>query len=446
MRKFGWLGVLLVVLAGAACGPTTGDDTKSSGSSDDKTSSSSKPDDSGDAAATADPPLKFEGEPVPFKPSVVTEVAPKARESFATLRDNTAYIVGGKGIGAYDLPTGKELWKAPGPEYVSGLPLEDNLLPSWPSGPLSPALSEDGKTVAAAFPYYTEAGEYVTVMVADANSGKVELKTDIMLPISYKDNWNGDTTTVYAKVLAVTDKSVIFTAGLSWEVNNTKYTYSIDRDTKKTVWKKVGFGATGLSGSQVIGTFKTEDDLLFHVQALDAETGKPTWDTPQTLGVYTEQPAAGTVFVTYSKTSKSGGMYFLDAANGKPKGAETIASAIPATGPFLRCTFDQKATLICLRFDLSGDTGKTWITAYDAATGKQLWQQKKQGGADDPTAAAWHGAVYLDSGSGDTNILDARTGKQKASFPDQVPPDYVNSYGGLRLEEDFSMTFLPVAG
>lgn len=447
MRKFGWLGVLLVVLAGAACGPTTtGDDTKSSGSSDEQTtSSSSKPDDSGDVAATADPPWKFEGEPVPFKPSVVTQVAPRARESFVTLRDKTAYIVGGKGLGAYDLPTGKELWKVPGPEYVSGTLKEDALMPSWPSGPMSPVLSEDGKTVAAVFPYYTEAGEFASVIVADADTGKVELKTDIMLGISYKDEWNGDVTTVYARALAVTDKSVIVTAGLSWASNGTKYTYAVDRGTKKVIWKKDHFGATGVSGSQVIGTFIEDSNISFHVQALDAETGKLTWDTPETLGVFAEQPAAGTVFVTYSKTSQSGGMLFRDAATGKQKGEETIAAHIPATGPFVRCAFDQKETLVCLRLDLSGEHSKTFVNGYDAATGKRLWQQTMNSIADDPSATTWHGAVYIDTGNGGTRILDARTGKEKASFPDMHAPSYVNQYGGLRMEDDFSMTFLPVA-
>lgn len=442
MRKIGWLGVLLVVLASTACG-SAGDDGKSDpGSGEPTTSTSSKPDD-GAGAATADPPWKFEGKPVTFKPSVVTEVAPRSKQSFVTLRDKTAYIVGGNGLGAYDLLTGEELWKVAGPEYVSGLPLEDQLLPTWPSGPMAPALSEDGKTVAAAFPYYTEAGEFVSVVVADAGSGDVELNTDIQLPISYKDNWSGDTKTVYARALAVTDNSVIMTAGLDWGVSNTKYTYAVDRGTKKVGWKKEHFGASGLSGSQVIGTVSELGGTEVRVQALDAATGKPGWDALPAIGLNVQQPDAGTVLATYKPTSGSGSVVFLDAASGKPKGEQTPVPNVVSAGPFLTCVFDQKATQICLRSDLSTDT-KTWITGYDAATGRQLWQQSIK--TIYPTATAFHGAFYVDTGRGGTTILDARTGKERASFPDQPAPSYVGPYGGLRMEEDYSMTFLPAAG
>jgi hypothetical protein len=443
MRRFGWLGVLFVVLAGAACGPAGDDKNTDTGSGEQTTSSSSKPEESS-GAATADPPLKFEGEPVTFKPSVVTEVAPKSQQSFVTMRDKTAYIVGGKGLGAYDVTSGEELWKVPGPEYVSGIPQEDQLLPNWPAGPLAPALSEDGKTVAAVFPYYTEAGEFVTVVVADANSGDVELKTDVQLPIDVDDNWGGNTNVVYARALAVTDKSVIITAGLDWTISETKFTFTVDRGTKKVGWKEEHFGASGVYGSNVVGTFSRLNGADIRVQALDAATGKSGWDAYPALGLSTQQADAGTVLVTYNKTSQDRAVVFLDAASGKPKRAETTVRHVSSATPFYTCVFDQKESLICPRDDLSSDKSKTEITGYDAASGEQLWQQSVELTGNVP--AAWHGAVYVDNGDGGTIILDARSGKQKASFPDQGAPSYVNTYGGLRLEEDYSMTFLPVAG
>jgi len=165
-----------------------------------------------------------------------------------------------------------------------------------------------------------------------------------------------------------------------------------------------------------------------YAQAIDAKTGKPAWKT-ELKGMANMSSPAIVDGKMYVAMSSPGGVFCLDAASGKVLWKSSIQGAEDTGIGDVSPAVSNGIVVMDAVADAKQQNGKTTmdtrIVAYDANTGKILWQADMGRGAKPPAFKGGvpmihDGVVYV--GTPVNNVIqayDLKSGKQKWSW--QVP-------------------------
>ncbi|MGW9372990.1 outer membrane protein assembly factor BamB family protein [Streptomyces xanthophaeus] len=187
--------------------------------------------------------------------------------------------------------------------------------------------------------------------------------------------------------------------------------------TRQIVWTAKGFYGEIVDRGVVVGRGENTK-----VTGLAITDGKEAW-TNQESAPELNSVGAGlfTAKLSGTSTRAQNNAVLLDVSTGRPPaGLDEKTLGEPT---YLSCLHDQRSTIVC-----SADKG---VFALDATTFKELWtiDRKDKSRLLPEVTTAWHGAVYATTTNG-TVVLDALTGKDKATDPGLAPTD-VNGYVGL---------------
>ncbi|MFF3498401.1 hypothetical protein [Streptomyces sp. NPDC003247] len=371
------------------------------------------------AAKAYDPPLKFEDPASQHIAGGTGDGGPWT----VRLDGTTAYAASTAAVKAVDVVDGTALWSVePQGEPVSNTDyLTDVKVPPVvvPVEGKSAVLAAFGVTVPGSGT--TPDRNTVELSALAADSGKQLWTTTLEWPDGVEED--------APVVLGSDGTDAVVTLGTDHDA----VTFGIALDSHTTAWTAKGFAAKFVDGATVVGLVDTngETDGGITVQAIGAADGKAAWtySTPELNGAVVTSVGAGlfTADVDPHEYDEEDSVALLSTANGRaPAG---YAAAGTAGLSALSCLFDDEDTFVCS--SSAEEAGGKRVFALDANTFDELWAIK-EGDTDrllPEVSTVWHGAVYADTDNGAV-ILDARTGKDKATEPG-VTPFAVNAYAGL---------------
>ncbi|MGH3428140.1 MAG: PQQ-binding-like beta-propeller repeat protein, partial [Terriglobales bacterium] len=381
-------------------------------------------------AYKADPPLAFNATAAVRLPDTTLQanLGGQVTSRFTTLRGRSAYIVEPTMLRSVDLLTGKQNWQLP----IPGVPADPNAQRGPfvnDSGPRPPVVSDDGKTVVVAVPI-TEPGmgttpshQAISVLAASAASGKPKWSTKVAVSAAVAGY---SPSGVVTSVVAASDSTVVVTYR-----GELATTAAIDPAGRKILWQRDEFEAGTVADDVVVGTDTNvaENSSMVQATAVGLAKGEQRWVGAARSSQATVIPANPALVVVDRADYGSGDadLLFLDPKTGQQKASffKDRTFGIGSTlGP---CQYDQRSVLVCSPFE--------GVTAYDATSGKQLWQlpDKTANRVAPGITAVWHGAVYGSTGNGPV-ILDALTGKDRSTNPGATP-SWVSEYGGIGLNQ-----------
>ncbi|MEU7279034.1 hypothetical protein AB0A69_09685 [Streptomyces sp. NPDC045431] len=362
-----------------------------------------------------DPPLKFES-------SATYPVAGGYNEGNWAVRldGTTVYAASDNEVKAVDALSGKALWSV----QPQGRASEDD---DYGTGDVAgPTLVQlDGKpTVLAAFAVTvpgsgtTPERPVIELTAVAADSGKRLWTATIDRPEGQED---GD------PVLVGSDGT---TAVVRLGVESEAATLGITLATRQTSWTAKGFYAGFIDGGTVVGRGGADSALGggASVEGLRIADGKRTWTYMDRLNRTVLRPVGAGLFtaeVDAPFVRDQDISALLEVSTGKPP-AGVDAKALDALLD-LSCEHDERATIVC-------QAEEGWdrrVFALDAQSFKELWaiDESDETRLTPEIGTAWHGAVYASTDNGPV-ILDARTGKDKATDPG-LRPFQVNGHAGL---------------
>ncbi|MFF3686606.1 hypothetical protein [Streptomyces sp. NPDC002187] len=403
----------LVLCLVTACGVGSGDD-------EGRKAGGPKPDggDTKTAAPTAksyDPPLKFEN------PASHAIAGGFNEGNWAVRLDGTTVYAASddevKAVGALD---GKDLWSV----KSQGRASEDD---DYGTGDVArPTLVQlDGRpTVLAAFAVTvpgsgtTPERPVIELTAVAADSGKRLWTATIDRPEGHE---NGD------PVLVGSDGT---TAVVRLGAESEAATLGIALATRRTAWTAKGFYAGFVDGGTVVGRGGADSVLGggAGVEGLRIADGKRAWTYMDRLNRTDLSPVGAGLFTAEVNAPFVRDLdiaALLDVSTGKPP-TGVDAKALGDLSD-LSCEHDDRATIVC-------EAEKDWdrrVFALDARSFKELWaiDEGDKTRLTPKVGTVWHGAVYASTDNGPV-ILDARTGKDKATDPG-LTPFQVNGYAGL---------------
>ncbi|SQD96917.1 conserved hypothetical protein [Parafrankia sp. Ea1.12] len=205
-------------------------------------------------------------------------------------------------------------------------------------------------------------------------------------------------------------------------------TYAIDATSGKIRWRQDDFAARVVAGDTAVGEVPSES-FPAKVSGLSLSDGGVRWTNTESAHDVSIFPGGPSLVVAYGQTLGSQNfLSLLDAATGTVKDRRT--------GSYngVNCQYDAASVTVCYQ----GLFGSPWAAAFDTTTGSWLWGlPDSDANRVAPTiTSAWHGAVYGTTRSGPV-ILDARTGKDRATAPGAAP-FIVNGNVGLALDPNES--------
>ncbi|NEB12694.1 PQQ-binding-like beta-propeller repeat protein [Streptomyces coelicoflavus] len=207
--------------------------------------------------------------------------------------------------------------------------------------------------------------------------------------------------------------------------------FGVDLGSRRTVWSAPGDFQEGavLAGGTVVGLRLDEDGTDRRVVGLDPATGRQRWSEPRLAAERLYAAGPETVVASgYVTDDSDDGALLLDAASGDrvrqfPEDAATDGE----------CAYDGVSTTVCTYFDQ--------VSAYDAATGEQLWALPDEAGtrtAPEVTLVR-EGLVYGTTENGPV-VVAAATGEDVETRPG-IAPYVSDGYVGIALaEEDHAVT------
>ncbi|MDQ0688855.1 outer membrane protein assembly factor BamB [Streptomyces achromogenes] len=414
------VGVALSLVA--ACGGGSGDDHGRTEKGRATTSSSPAP-----KADSYDPPLKF----VSQGSTVVPGGTGDGPWSFR-LEGVAVYAVSDAEVKAVSALDGTRLWSV----KPQGEPTE-HVTYSHGDKPGQPTLvTLDGRSaVLAAFPVTvpgagtTPDRNVIELTALAADSGKRLWTTTVERPERQQEGnvilVGSDGTTAALKIGKDTDALTL----------GDPVTLGIALDTHKTVWTASGFAAKFIDDGVVVGLGDSNPDTSgdLSVQGLGLADGKKAWthEAPKLNTARLDHAGSGlfTAEMNLGTVNDDDSAVLLSTATGRvPDGAASVE--LKGSLPHLSCWLDAQATIVCDAWPgLEG--GRRHVFALDARTFKELWSIEEGDSSRllPSISSAWHGAVYGSTTNGPV-ILDARTGKDKATDPG-ITPSQVNAHAGL---------------
>ncbi|MDV9200367.1 outer membrane protein assembly factor BamB family protein [Streptomyces sp. Wh19] len=400
---------------------------------------------SASAPKAYDPPLKFGegGVRLAVKDDDRTEVA---------LRGTTAYVLTETGLAAYDIRGGGRKWTFAEPHGMSTGVEERARV--WET--TAPTVTQQGGRTLVLFAlqkYRQGEGTAKDVTTShlravDAADGKEVWTATLPTP---KGMGVGDDSS--PTVVGVEGDTAVVTLRTAPEDGTdgvrSAVTYGVNLATRHVDWQADGFGARMLSGGLVVGAQLPEgaeidserwfaDEGGIGLVGRSVKDGAVSWKDPRDLyGLKIETVGAGLFSARINLEFKENrpAHELLDSAAGKRPAGMTADSAAAFSFAGRSCAYDERSVIVC------GVDGE--LAALDARTHKVLWTLTE----DDPSRevpslyTAWHGVVYGGVPGRGGVLLDATTGKDRATF-DAGRPAVVNEYGGL----DMDLTVYPATG
>lgn len=200
--------------------------------------------------------------------------------------------------------------------------------------------------------------------------------------------------------------------------------FGVDLAARRIVWTAPDFKAAAVAGDTAVGptTGSGAQGLgPSMLRGLAAATGVQRWSAAD--GGDVEVAGANLVAVA-GKVYASGKSFFRLLAGDSGR---QVQSADVSFENFPQCRWDERDVTVCFTAGF-GDRA----FGIDSNTARLLWQLPDQGGtrvAPQVITAAWHGAVYGETGNGSV-VLDGRTGADRSADPG-ASPQLVNEYFGV---------------
>ncbi|MFE2929487.1 hypothetical protein [Streptomyces sp. NPDC059278] len=391
-----------------------------------------------------DPPLRFGegGVRLAVEDDDRTEVA---------LRGTTAYVLTDTALAAYDIRGGARQWTLRDHGMSTGVEERARV---WET--TAPTVTEQGGRTLVLFALQKhQQGEGTAKDVStshlravDAADGKEAWTATLPTPKGTSVGYSSSPT-----VVGVEGDTAVVTQRTSSEDGpdgvTSAVTYGVNLATHHVDWQADGFAARMLSGGVVVGAqlpegVENDSERWFADEGGIALTGRSvkdgavSWKDPRNLfGLKIETVGAGLFSARVNLEFKENPPDYelLDSAAGKRPAGMTADSAAAFSFAGRSCVYDERSVIVC------GVDGQ--LAALDARTHKVLWAITE----DDPSRevpslyTAWHGVVYGSVAGHGGVLLDATTGKGRATF-DEGRPTVVNEYGGL----DTDLTVYPAIG
>lgn len=391
-----------------------------------------------------DPPLRFGegGVRLAVEDDDRTEVA---------LRGTTAYVLTDTALAAYDIRGGGRQWTLRDHGMSTGVEERARV---WET--TAPTVTEQGGRTLVLFALQKDQqGEGTAKDVStshlravDAADGKEAWTATLPTPKGMSVGYSSSPT-----VVGVEGDTAVVTLRTSSEDGSdgvtSAVTYGVNLATHRVDWQADGFGARMLYGGVVVGAQLPEgaeidserwfaDEGGIALTGRSVKDGAVSWKDPRNLfGLKIETVGAGLFSARINLEFKENppGHELLDSAAGRRPAGMTADSAAAFSFAGRSCSYDERSVIVC------GVDGE--LAALDARTHKVLWTLTE----DDPSRevpslyTAWHGVVYGGVAGHGGVLLDATTGKDRATF-DAGRPVVVNEYGGL----DMDLTVYPATG
>jgi hypothetical protein len=349
------------------------------------------------------------------------------------LAGRTAFVATGAGLTAIDASTGRTIANVAPVDTVVSPPDSG----SGAGGAAPPAVVADlagRETVLVGYvvqqPGHGTASPSLAVEVDVLDARTADRLSVIVAPVPGEPSDLSGSPSV--TVLGEVDGVVVLSEGDSDDGYLTEAINLVDR---KVLWQNQTFLGDVIAGTAVVGTRDSSGALgqganggTFGVRlaGLDLRTGRRLWLGLGDLSDAQVVAGGGEEVLLNSGHFSTGGyvVAMVDAQNGSARTLTTGESPFETT-PWT-CVSDGVATDVC-----SADAEQTVAVAFDATTGRVLWQLPDK--ATDrvaPTVTdAWHGVVYGTTASGPV-VLDARTGQDRNDSPG-VAPIVVDGYAAV---------------
>ncbi|MFF6995559.1 PQQ-binding-like beta-propeller repeat protein [Streptomyces sp. NPDC008313] len=404
------VGLALAMLT--ACGGGDGDDGAHGGAPHPEGGGRSTP----AAAKSYDPPLRFRDEPA-------QDIAGGINEGnwSVELEDTTAYAVSDEEVRAVSVLDGRKLWSV----KAQGQPAEDT----------------DYGTDGIGGPHLVEVGGHTAVLAAfsvtEPGSGTTPDRPLVELTAVAADSgkrlWTSTVERPEGK-----EESEPYVAGagsgtavLTFGDDTDAVTIGVSLTTRETAWTEKGFRASFVDGGIAVGRGGADSILGAGatVEGREVTDGTKAWTYKDRLN-RTELTRVGDGLFTavvdapFEDPNNSGAL--LTTSTGKPP-AGLVASKALGRPTDLSCWSDEDSAVVCKAAKGVDER----VVALDPGNWTELWSVA----GDDKTrlmpriSTMYHGAVYGTTDNGSV-ILDARTGKDKASGTGDAPIE-VNGYAGL---------------
>ncbi|ROP21233.1 PQQ-binding-like beta-propeller repeat protein [Couchioplanes caeruleus] len=402
-------GALLTVLAVAGC------------TSDPAPPPAPGPTSSAPARPTFDPPTRFGPTAIKLGP---------ARASDVLLYAGMAYAAGESSTTVTDVLTGRRL-PALTPQHP---PVQRPGGLGEPVGHIPLLVQRDGRpAVVIAYAVSTPASgtttakQSVQLLLADAASGQQLAALSVAATPA---EGGGDFTAVageYVTVVGAQANTLVLTVGK-------QVTLGVDLTTGSVLWRNTTFTAAAVLGDTVVGLTAADSSVRQQLVGLGVADGATRWRAANVRNA--ELAAAGTAYAVLVAEQDTGGRFYARInADGKLNDREA-----GSYGSGLGCRYDQASVTVC-------SIGTTAVFALDATDGKLLWQLPATGRTAPNVTAVWHGAVYGTTGTTTPVVLDARTGADREAAPG-LAPVAVSGYAGVGVDpaEQNTVTAYPAVG
>ncbi|MDI2124927.1 PQQ-binding-like beta-propeller repeat protein [Yinghuangia seranimata] len=375
-----------------------------------------------------DPPLDFRSPDTPALPA--DAMAGQSASSRYTalrpavmLRDAVAVVGGPSALTAFDMNTGRTLGavaaKNAAPKSAGG--------PAAPNAAPRPAAVNGREPAVSAFvgavpaQGTTAARAAVEVVAMDTAGYGAALDVPLDLP-----DWANDpnsTSSVGADLVGVSGT----TAVVAVSRGDHNAAFAVDLGAGRQLWRHDDFRAFHTADGRVLGKvmLSAADSKLV---ALDLTDGATAWERPQYIDVHGAHGLGPhlALVVTYDHDRAKDVQVVLNAADGGELRVED-----PVGAAF--CQYDERSVVVCVS---GAPASPDHVTAYDATSGKVLWQLPDTAAHRVVPAVrtVWHGVVYAEVDHKPV-LLDAATGADQPGTP-RVAALMVDAYFGPTLEQD----------
>lgn len=368
------------------------------------------------AVKAYDPPLRFQDQPA-------HDIAGGVGEGnwSVELKGTTAYAVSDEELRAVSVLDGETLWSV----KAQGQLDEDTDYGTDAVG--GPHLVEiDGKTAVLAAFSVVESGSGTTpdrplveLTAVAADSGERLWVTTVERPEGHEE---GD------PYVAGADST---TAVLTFGAETDAVTVGVSLRTRKTAWTEKAFHASFVDSGIVVGRGGADSVLGggATVEGHKLGDGSKAWTYMDRLNQAELSPVGGGLFtaeVDAPFEAETDVAALLATSTGKQPAGLLSTKALGKPDE-LSCWFDERSAVVCE----AGEEFDERVVALDPENWTELWaiDGEDESRLMPDIATVFHGSVYGETENGFV-VLDARTGKDKASG-DGDAPFAVNEYAGL---------------